>query len=55
MANRPLCETCRWNEIRRFLMGRWNAPTEGRGCAKQIALFPLAESCERYEREPGTD
>lgn len=49
----PLCPTCRFNELRRYLMR--GVPTESRGCEKQIASFPKAEHCQFYEREPGVD
>lgn len=49
----PLCPTCRWNELRRYLLA--GVPTEGRGCAHHIVSFPAARTCDRYEREPGAD
>jgi hypothetical protein len=49
----PLCPTCRFNELRRFIMV--NVPMEDRGCFHHYVIFPNAKDCERYEREPGTD
>jgi hypothetical protein len=49
----PLCPTCRFNELRRFIMaGKW---AEDRGCAHHYVIFPDAQDCQRHEREPGTD
>ncbi len=49
----PLCASCRFNELRRFIMVKdW---AEDRGCWHHLQMFPNAQHCERYEREPGTD
>ena len=52
-APQSLCRTCRFWEIRRYLMrGRWQEST---GCHKHIMHFPDATECRDYEREPGSD
>jgi len=47
------CTTCRFDEIRRFILAGRRA--ESRGCWHHIVAFPAARECERYEREPGSD
>ena len=47
------CPTCRFDEIRRFVLAGRRA--ESRGCWHHIVTFPAARQCERYEREPGSD
>jgi hypothetical protein len=44
---------CRYNELRRFILAY--KPTEGRGCARHIKMFPTSTACRDYERKPGTD
>jgi hypothetical protein len=47
------CATCRFNEPHRYILaGRW---TDDRRCFHHIMSYPNATSCERYEREPGSD
>ena len=48
-----LCLTCRHYEIRHFIMA--GTPSSGPGCWHHIVAFPTARSCDRYEREPGSD
>jgi hypothetical protein len=47
------CTTCRFDEIRRFVLAARRA--ESRGCWHHIVAFPAARECSRYEREPGSD
>jgi len=47
------CPTCRFDEIRRFMLAGRRA--ESRGCWHHIVTFPAARECARYEREPGSD
>jgi len=47
------CPTCRFDEIRRYILAGRHA--ESRGCWHHIVTFPAARQCERYEREPGSD
>ena len=47
------CTTCRFDEIRRFILAGRHA--ESRGCWHHIVAFPAARECSRYEREPGSD
>ena len=53
LLDKSLCQWCRFNEIRYFIMV--STPTEGRGCYHHLAGFPVKLHCARYEREPGTD
>lgn len=49
----PLCATCRFNVLRRYLMAA--VQRESRGCWHHIVSFPNALTCDRYQREPGVD
>jgi hypothetical protein len=49
----PLCTSCRFNELRNYLIV--GKPAESRGCWHHISIFPKATTCPRYERAPGTD
>jgi len=47
------CASCRFNELRRFILA--DKPTEDRGCSHHYPIFPTATDCPRFEREPGAD
>lgn len=50
---RAQCPSCRFNELRRYLLA--GKPTESRGCSRHIVSFPNVMKCDLYEREPGSD
>lgn len=49
----PQCGTCRFNELRHYLLA--GKPTESRGCSHHIVSFPHVTNCPSYQREPGSD
>jgi hypothetical protein len=48
-----LCATCRFNELRRYILA--GKPAEARGCQHHYVIFPTATDCRSYQREPGAD
>lgn len=53
MESKPLCQSCRYNQVHRFTAA--GVLTEARGCERHVPLFPKAMFCRLYEREPGAD